>query len=214
MGNSQPLARVGTGQAAEPHLLEKFRRAPGASAVKAWLMLISRWKLRNCTSAGPRCLIKGRLIVKNAGRIHIGSTLHVHADHVAVELATLRHGTLDIGDRVSINSGCSICAAASVTIGDRVGIGNYSLIMDTDFHTVGDFDRKPKPEPIVIEDDAWIASRVTVLKGVTIGRGAVVGAGSVVTRDVPAHTFVAGVPARIIRTLDASPPSPAEQTSR
>ena len=42
---------------------------------------------------------------------------------------------------------------------------------------------------------ASIGSNATVLAGVTIGEGALVGAGAVVTRDVPAHTIVAGVPA-------------------
>lgn len=40
-----------------------------------------------------------------------------------------------------------------------------------------------------------------ILKGVTIGKGAIVGAGSVVTKDVPAWTFVAGNPARVIKDL-------------
>jgi galactoside O-acetyltransferase len=55
--------------------------------------------------------------------------------------------------------------------------------------------------PVRIGDRALIGFNAIILKGVHIGEGAVVGVGSVVTKDVPAHTVVAGVPARIIRRL-------------
>ena len=55
--------------------------------------------------------------------------------------------------------------------------------------------------PIHIGRGAWIAAGGTVLQGVTVGDDAVVAAGAVVTKDVPARTLVAGVPARVIRAL-------------
>ena len=54
---------------------------------------------------------------------------------------------------------------------------------------------------IVIEDDVWIGSGAVVTDGVRIGRGSVVAAGAVVTKDVPPHTVVGGVPARPIRKV-------------
>lgn len=51
----------------------------------------------------------------------------------------------------------------------------------------------------MIGDHVWIGARAVVLKGVTIGDGAVIAAGAVVTHDVPAHTLVGGVPAKIIK---------------
>jgi acetyltransferase-like isoleucine patch superfamily enzyme len=47
----------------------------------------------------------------------------------------------------------------------------------------------------------WIAAGATVLQGVVVGDDAVVAAGAVVTKDVPARTLVAGVPAEVIRAL-------------
>jgi len=58
-----------------------------------------------------------------------------------------------------------------------------------------------RAEPIVIEEDCWLGTNVTVCGGVTIGKGTVIGAGSVVTKDVPAGVFAAGNPCRVIRKI-------------
>ena len=56
-----------------------------------------------------------------------------------------------------------------------------------------------KDQPIIIEDDVWIGSRVIILPGVTVGKGSIIGAGSVVTKNVLPYTIVAGNPANVIR---------------
>lgn len=58
--------------------------------------------------------------------------------------------------------------------------------------------------PVVIEDYAWVSSRVTILPNVRIGKGAIVAANALVTKDVAPHTIVGGVPAKVIgeRTKD------------
>jgi acetyltransferase-like isoleucine patch superfamily enzyme len=56
-------------------------------------------------------------------------------------------------------------------------------------------------EKTVVKRGASIGSGATLLPGITIGENAMVGAGSVVTKDVAAHTVVAGNPARILKLL-------------
>lgn len=60
-------------------------------------------------------------------------------------------------------------------------------------------DMQKKTKPVKIGNHVWIGTRVTILKGVNIGDGAVIAAGSVITKDIPAGSLAAGVPAKIIR---------------
>ena len=55
--------------------------------------------------------------------------------------------------------------------------------------------------PIVIHDSVWIGAGAIILPGISIGEKSIVAAGSVVTKSVPSHTLVAGVPAKPMRTL-------------
>ena len=52
---------------------------------------------------------------------------------------------------------------------------------------------------IVVEDDVWIGSRVTILPGVKIGKGSVIAAGAIVTKDVLPYSIMGGIPAKIIK---------------
>lgn len=175
---------------------------PHAAVSLAALLASSRWKTRGCTSVGRWVRVQGGLRVENNGTIRLGERVRIRGVPLPVELATLAGGVLEIGDRTYINAGTSIAAQSLVRIGARCAIGNLTLIMDSDFHSVDDHTQTPEARPVVIEDDVWLAARVTVLKGVTIGRGAVVAAGAVVTKDVPPRALVGGVPARLIRMLD------------
>jgi maltose O-acetyltransferase len=118
---------------------------------------------------------------------------------------------LSIGDFTLVTGGLHVDLGGPVRIGSMVRIG-HDVSLLTINHEVGPRHLRAGTSffgEIVIEDGCWLASRCTVLPGVTIGAGAIVAAGSVVTRAVPAHTLVAGVPARIIRHLehDAEPES-------
>ncbi len=108
-----------------------------------------------------------------------------------------------IGHKVFINQCCTIYDTGGVDIGDLVMIGpNVNII--TAGHPLEPSQRRAyiEAKPIVIQRNVWIATGATILGGVTIGENAVVGAGAVVTKDVPPHTFVAGVPATVIRSLE------------
>lgn len=54
-------------------------------------------------------------------------------------------------------------------------------------------------QKLVIGNDVWIGSRVTLIGAISIGNGAIIGAGAVVNRDIPPYAVVVGVPGKIIR---------------
>jgi acetyltransferase-like isoleucine patch superfamily enzyme len=107
-----------------------------------------------------------------------------------------------IGCRCKISSHTFICEG--VTIEDEVFVG-HGVMFTNDRHpraTNADGSLQGESdwavEPIRIRRTASIGSNATIISGITIGHGALVGAGSVVTRDVPDHAIVVGVPARIV----------------
>lgn len=113
------------------------------------------------------------------------------------------HTLLSVGQECWFNIGCFLDLSAEIVIGDRVALGQEVMIL-TNSHRVGDIERRAGPleaSPVHIEDGAWLSTRCTILPGVTVGAGAVVAAGAMVTRSVPPHTLVGGVPARVIRAL-------------
>jgi acetyltransferase-like isoleucine patch superfamily enzyme len=113
------------------------------------------------------------------------------------------HRRLCVGTECWFNVGCFLDLSADIVVGDRVSIGQEVMIL-TNSHRIGDMGRRAGPleaSPVCVEDGAWLSTRCTILPGVTVGAGAVVAAGAMVTRDVPPHTLVGGVPARVIREL-------------
>jgi acetyltransferase-like isoleucine patch superfamily enzyme len=150
----------------------------------------------------------------NDGHIRVGSS-----SIILGELLTFGHGgQIQIGEWCYVGEGTRIWSALSVNIGDRVLIAHNVNIFDNLTHPIDAVERHrqfhmiatcghPKQidlgeRAIHIKSDAWIGANATILRGVTIGQAAVVGAGSVVTKNVPAHTIVAGNPARPIRELE------------
>jgi acetyltransferase-like isoleucine patch superfamily enzyme len=117
------------------------------------------------------------------------------------------HGiNIRVGRNVFVNQNCRFNDIGGIDIGDDVMIGpNVSLL--TSGHPVGPAERRAgiTSAPISIGQNVWLGTSALIMQGVTVGRDAVVGAGAVVTRDVPARTLVAGVPATVIKTIDDCP---------
>jgi acetyltransferase-like isoleucine patch superfamily enzyme len=132
-----------------------------------------------------------------------GAVLHVY------NFRGIPHSGIRIGRDSLIGEYNVIRGQGGVTIGDRVYTSPFTQIIAVNHK----FDDPERPfveqgitaEGIVIEDDVWIGAGAIVTDGVHIGRGSVVAAGAVVIHDVPAHTVVAGVPAKIVKEIDGRP---------
>ena len=118
-----------------------------------------------------------------------------------------------IGRNFYANFNTTILDVCPVHIGDNVMLGtNVSLLTPTHplrwqdrnakLNEAGELEQLEAGRPIVIGSNCWLAGSVTVIGGVTIGEGCVIGAGSVVTRDIPAGSFAAGVPCRVIKAIE------------
>jgi len=110
-----------------------------------------------------------------------------------------------VGQTVFIGYECAFTGHAPIAIADRVMIA-HRVNLITSGHPVEPGRRRDHltAAPITIDDNVWIGAAATILPGVHVGAGAVVAAGAVVSRDVPAATLVAGVPAKVIRHLDVA----------
>jgi acetyltransferase-like isoleucine patch superfamily enzyme len=110
-----------------------------------------------------------------------------------------------IGKNCKISSHTFICEG--VTIEDNVFIGHNVTFINDKYPRSTNPDGALQSEadwhvvPTRIKKGASVGSSATILCGITVGENAIVGCGSVVTKDVPDDTVVAGVPARIIRSL-------------
>lgn len=110
---------------------------------------------------------------------------------------------LHIGKHVFINGGCQFQDQGGIYIDDGALIGPMVVLATLNHEQNPEHRRDLIPKPIHIGKNVWIGAHATVLQGVTIGDGAIVAAGAVVTKDVPARVIVGGVPAKVIKQIEA-----------
>lgn len=118
-------------------------------------------------------------------------------------------------NNISIGSHCNIRANsvltalnAKIIIKDWTAVapylyistGNHKMIPGRFFYSITNSEKgNGYDADVVINEDVWIASRVTILMGVNVGRGAIIAAGAVVNKDVKPYSIVGGVPAKFIK---------------
>ncbi|MBS1526176.1 MAG: sugar O-acetyltransferase [Bacteroidetes bacterium] len=111
---------------------------------------------------------------------------------------------IKLGNGIFINHACSFLDLGGITIEDDVQIAPRVNITSEN-HPLDPTNRRSLDlKKVVIKRNAWIGAGATILPGVTVGENAVVAAGAVVNKDVPANTVVAGVPAKVIKTIDVA----------
>lgn len=122
--------------------------------------------------------------------------------NVNIEHGATFSNKLSIGDNSGVGVNCVL--SGEISIGKYVNMGPEVYIYTTNHeHSRTDIPMQEqgytKSKPVIIGDDVWIGSRVTILPGVHIGNGAIIGASAVVTHNVEPYTIVGGNPAKLLK---------------
>ena len=188
----------------------RFKESPKLKRLVDWLIM-------NQVQTRPRWYIRMLApLYQHRGR---------HAViHRSVRMDTPPYRKFSLGDYSVVESySCINNAVGDVIIGDytRVGLHNtiigpvtigshvnlaQGITVTALNHNFSETDKRIDEQgvsttPVTIDDDVWIGANAVILPGVSIGTHSVVAAGAVVTKDVPPHSLVAGVPAKVIKQL-------------
>lgn len=126
----------------------------------------------------PGAIIRDQVEIGDNAVIMMGATINIGA---VIGSGTMIDMNAVVGGRGTIGKNCHIGAGAVVA-----GVVE-----------------PPSAKPVVIEDNVLVGANAVILEGVRVGEQSVVAAGAIVIEDVPPRTVVAGVPARIIKQIDA-----------
>lgn len=125
----------------------------------------------------------------------VGNNLHVNSWSVVTNMTQL-------GNNVNFN-GMKITGRGNVIIGDNFHSGEECVIISQN-HNYDDgeaipYDSTYIPLDVIIKDNVWLGTRVTILGGVSIGEGAIIQAGSTVVSDIPDYAIAGGHPAKVFK---------------
>ena len=173
--------------------------------------------------------IENNVRLRFADQIHLGKNVYLDQGcylHACPQGITIGHNTLVMHGSILHVYNFRNLPHAFIRIGRDSLIGEYNVLRGQGGITIGDrvytsplvqllavnhvYDDPARPmveqgitaEGITIEDDVWIGAGAIITDGVHVGKGAVIAAGAVVTKNVPAHTVVGGVPARVIKQIE------------
>jgi maltose O-acetyltransferase len=108
-------------------------------------------------------------------------------------------GQLFCGENVGLGD-TEFIDYAPIYIGNNVGFSFRNIVI-TSTHDFTDFNNVIA-KSIIIEDNVWITTNVTILPGVRIGKNSVIGAGSVVVNDIPPNVLAVGNPCKPIKNIN------------
>jgi carbonic anhydrase/acetyltransferase-like protein (isoleucine patch superfamily) len=135
------------------------------------------------------------------GNMRVGKRFCIRGRVARSEINVGPDARLLIGDRVFINQGVTIAVTESIEIGDDTKIGDFSTILDSNYHEL-EPGRPDKPQPVTIGKNVWLGTGVLVMPGSRIGDHTVVGARSVVRGELPPRVLAVGNPAKAVKQLE------------
>ncbi len=143
----------------------------------------------------------------------IGSDVQIHEDCVIGCRCSYRNQSFSpriiIGNNCSIGAYNQLSSINRIIVGDGFLSGRFVYIGDNSHGSLSSAESTVTPAErelvskgeVVIGENVWLGDKVTVLAGVHIGDNVIVAANAVVTKNVPSNCVIAGVPAKIVKTI-------------
>jgi len=120
------------------------------------------------------------------------------------EIRMWRESAVCVGDATTSNGIKIVCDRSDVTIGPDCMFSHEIVLQSADQHGIVDLNSgaiiNDRHRSIVLGEHVWVGRRAILLPDVVVGDGAIIGTGAIVTKDVPAMSVAAGVPASIVRS--------------